>query len=143
MKRHLLTATIAVFIATILLAGHAEARGGGMLSPSALKGQRRSAVKMARTLRKYKVPRSIQMAPIRAVRSAQKMDRLRGGKIKVNNNAVLPTKGTSVVTANRGLVNYKQQITGGCAQPVDCVGSFGAYTACQHHEKDHKNKKCR
>jgi len=33
------------------------------------------------------------------------------GKLKVNNNQVLPTKGMATITANRGLVAYKQQIT--------------------------------
>lgn len=111
MRRHLLTTIAVIFTATILLSGAAEARANPGLSPRALKDQRSSARKMSRTLRNFKVPRSIQLAPLRAVRSGQKMVKVGSGKIKVNNNNVLPTKGTARITATRGLVSYKQAIT--------------------------------
>ena len=39
--------------------------------------------------------------------------------------------------------NYKQCTTGGCAQPVNCVGAWGAYGSCYHQSSNHKNYRCR
>ena len=39
--------------------------------------------------------------------------------------------------------NYQQYTTSGCSQPVNCVGSWGAYGSCYHDGSDHKNKICR
>ncbi|WZN58774.1 ricin B-type lectin domain-containing protein [Chloropicon roscoffensis] len=38
---------------------------------------------------------------------------------------------------------HNQCTTGGCAQPVDCVGAWGAYDACHYEEADHENERCR
>ena len=38
---------------------------------------------------------------------------------------------------------YEQCTTSGCSQPVDCVGSWGAYGSCEHVAKDNKNRRCR
>ncbi len=110
MKRHLLTTITVVFAATLLLVPAAQARNNGPMGARAMKDQRANARALSRTLRGYKVPRSIQMAPLRAVRAGYKLQKMGGGKMKVNDNKVLAAKGTNRVTANKGLVKFKQQI---------------------------------
>ena len=36
--------------------------------------------------------------------------------------------------------NYKQCTQSGCAQPVDCAGSWGGYESCYHDNSDHKQE---
>ena len=38
---------------------------------------------------------------------------------------------------------FEQCTKDGCAQPVDCVGSWDLFGTCYHDGKDHKNKRCR
>ena len=38
---------------------------------------------------------------------------------------------------------FEQCTTGGCSQPVDCVGSWLSYGSCTYHASAHKNKRCK
>ena len=54
----------------------------------------------------------------------------------------------SVASAHNGFAcpyanAFEQCTNNGCSQPVDCVGSWGAYDACDYVADGHKNERCR
>lgn len=102
---------IAVAMMFVLSAGPAQARGK---VPGArhYKAQRGEARNMARHLRQAGVPMKMVLAPLRIVRSSQKMNRVKTtNPIKVRDNSVLPTKGTWSMTATTGQLAYSQKLS--------------------------------
>ena len=105
MTRKYIQITTLLTLVMVFSLGTAQARGK-YPGPGQFKSQRGQARMMAKQLRKAGLPMNVVLAPLRIVRSGHKINKVKSGQLKLQENGVLPTKGTWTMSATKGQLAY-------------------------------------
>ena len=110
MTRKYIQITTLLTLVMVFSLGTAQARGK-YPGPGQFKSQRGQARMMAKQLRKAGLPMNVVLAPLRIVRSGHKINKVKSGQLKLQENGVLPTKGTWTMSATKGQLAYSQKLS--------------------------------